>query len=79
MNNKTTLTFQQALIATIFITLLSGSLSIWLASQKALSAEQTRVFEISNTTWNMGTSAIFGLLGSKATQLFQSEEQEDDK
>ncbi len=77
MNNKITPAFQQVFCAVIFLTLLSGSSSVWLASQKHLSPEQTRVFETCNTTWNMGIGAIFGLLGSKATNLFQSGEEED--
>ena len=74
MNKKSTSYFQQVFFATIFLTLLSGSCSIWLSSQKILSTEQTRVFEICNTTWNMGIGAVFGLLGSRAAHSTQEKE-----
>jgi hypothetical protein len=35
--------------------------------------------ERSLLVWNMGIGAIFGLLGSKATDLFQSHEEEEQK
>ncbi len=42
-------------------------------------SQQNRVFETCNTTWNMGIGAIFGLLGSKATDLFQSDDEEEEE
>lgn len=80
MNNRITPTFQPVLFAVIFLTLLSGGASVWLASQKALSPEQTRVFQTCENTWNLGISVIFGLLCSKAaTSLLQSGEEKNEK
>lgn len=81
MNNvKLPPAFQQVFFTVVCFTLLSGGASLWLADKDNLSPQQTRVFETCNTTWNMGIGAIFGLLGSKATDLFQSaEDEEDDK
>lgn len=69
--------FQQVFFTVLFLTLLSGGTSFWMASQTNLSAQQNRIFENLTTTWQMGIGAIFGLLGSKATDLFESDE--DDK
>lgn len=77
MNSRITSSFQQIFFVVIFLTLLSGASSFWLASQKFLSPEQIRLFEIYNTTWNMGIGAIFGLLSSKATNLFQAKDKEE--
>ncbi|MBD1997770.1 hypothetical protein H6G00_14225 [Leptolyngbya sp. FACHB-541] len=73
---KITPEFQQVFFTVVCFTLLSGGASIWLSTKDNLSPQQTRVFENCNTTWNMGIGAIFGLLGSKATDLFQAEEDE---
>ncbi|NEQ83201.1 MAG: hypothetical protein F6K26_24210 [Moorea sp. SIO2I5] len=70
--------FQQVFLTVVCFTLLSGGTSLWLATQDKLSPEQTRIFETCNTTWNMGIGAIFGLLGSKATDLFESTEDDED-
>jgi hypothetical protein len=75
MNNQVKPAFQMVFSTVIFLTLLSGASSLWLAAQKNLSAEQARVFETCNTTWNMGIGAIFGLLGSKATNLTKSNDE----
>jgi hypothetical protein len=81
MNNiKLPPAFQQVFFTVVCFTLLSGGTSLWLAAKDNLSSQQTRVFETCNTTWNMGIGAIFGLLGSKATDLLQSkEDKENDK
>ena len=87
MNNnlKITPAFQQVFFTVVCFTLLSGGVSLWLAAIENPSPQQTRVFETCNTTWSMGIGAIFGLLGSKATDLFHSagdgqsaEDDEDD-
>jgi hypothetical protein len=75
MNNK----FQEIFLTVVCLTLLSGGGSFCLASKDNLSPQQNRVFESCNTTWNMGIGAIFGLLGSKATDLFQSDDEEEQK
>lgn len=67
--------FRLVFSTVIGFTLLSGATSIWLSTKDNLTPQQTRVFETCNTTWNMGIGAIFGLLGSKATHLFQSGEE----
>ncbi|GCL47876.1 hypothetical protein [Microcystis aeruginosa] len=69
--------FQQVFFTVVCFTFLSGTASIWLSSKADLSPQQTRVFETCTTTWNMGIGAIFGLLGSKATDLFRPQEEED--
>lgn len=71
-NVNVTPAFQQVFFTVVCLTLLSGATSFNLASQANLSREQARIFETCNTTWNMGVGAIFGLLGSKAADLFQS-------
>jgi hypothetical protein len=70
--------FQQVFFTVVCFTLLSSGGSLWLAGKGNLSPEQTRVFEIFNTTWNMGIGAIFGLLGSKATDLLDEDENSND-
>lgn len=80
MNNfKITSAFQQVFLTVVCFTLLSGGGSFWLATQDNLTPEQTRVFETCNTTWNMGIGAIFGLLGSKATDLLEDEEEDEEE
>jgi len=74
---KLTPAFQEIFLTVVCLTLLSGGASFWLAGKDNLSPQQNRVFETCNTTWNMGIGAIFGLLGSKATDLFQSEDEEE--
>jgi hypothetical protein len=68
-NTPITPTFRQVFFVAVCVTLLSGGASFWMASQKELSQEQSRVFEICNTTWSTGVGTIFGLLGSKASKL----------
>ena len=70
--------FQQVFFTVVCFTFLSGGTSLWLAAKNNLSPQQTRVFETCNTTWNMGIGAIFGLLGSKATELFESVEDDEE-
>jgi hypothetical protein len=77
--NKTTPAFRLVFSTVVGFTLLSGATSIWLSTEDHLTPQQTRVFETCNTTWNMGIGAIFGLLGSKATDLFQSDESNQDE
>lgn len=79
MKNNLNITpaFQQVFFTAVCFTLLSGGASFWLAAKDNLSPQQVRVFESCNTTWNMGIGAIFGLLGSKATDLFPSADDEN--
>jgi len=69
--------FQQVFFTVVCFTFLSGGTSFWLAGKDNLSAQQIRVFETCNTTWNMGIGAIFGVLGNKATDLFQPDDEEE--
>ncbi|HEY9599973.1 MAG TPA: hypothetical protein V6C85_00060 [Allocoleopsis sp.] len=71
--------FQQVFFTVVCFTLVSGGASIWLSTKDNLSPQQNRVFETCNTTWNMGIGAIFGLLGSKATDLFQPNDEEKEE
>ena len=59
--------------------MLSGNTSLWLASQPNLSEYQLKVLENSTATWQTGMGAIFGLLGSKATELLDAGEDENNK
>lgn len=68
--------FQQIFFTVLFLTLLSGATSVWLAGQKSLSQQQNRLFETTTMTWNMGVGVIFGLLGGKATALPPSKKSE---
>jgi hypothetical protein len=81
MNNlNITSTFKLVFSTVVGLTLLSGSTSVWLSFQEHLSPEQTRIFESCSTTWQMGTGAVFGLLGGKAADgLHQEEEEEEEK
>ena len=74
-NFKITPPFQLVFYTVLFLTLLSGGTSFWLACQDDLSPHQDRIFESSTATWQMGVGAIFGLLGGKAAGLFQTEEE----
>jgi hypothetical protein len=78
-NLKLTPAFQEIFLTVVALTLLSGSGSFWLATKDELSPQQNRVFETCNTTWNMGIGAIFGLLGSKATNILPSNDDEQEK
>jgi hypothetical protein len=77
-NLKLTPAFQEIFLTVVCLTLLSGGGSFWLAAKDNLSPQQNRVFETCNTTWNMGIGAIFGLLGSRATNLFPSNKGEEE-
>lgn len=75
MNNKNQVkinrVFQLVFSATLAITLLSGITSIFLASQQELTEPQQRILENYIATWQTGCGAIFGLLGSKGTDLLE--------
>lgn len=68
--------FKLVFSTVLSLTMLSGGTSLWLASEPKLSEYQVRVLENSTATWQTGVSAIFGLLGGKATDLLETEEQE---
>lgn len=75
MNNpKITSAFKLVFCTVVGLTIVSGGTALKLASQEQLSPQQTRVFETCSATWQMGVGAVFGLLGSKATDLFHLEE-----
>jgi hypothetical protein len=69
-----TRTFQEVLFTVLFLTLLSGGVSCWVAYQPSLSPQQNRIFENAMTTWQIGVGAIVGLLGGKATDLLQGDD-----
>ncbi|MBE9069712.1 hypothetical protein IQ260_23995 [Leptolyngbya cf. ectocarpi LEGE 11479] len=71
--------FKLVFFTVLLLTLLSGGTSLWLASQDNISSHQDRIFESSATTWQMGVGAIFGLLGSKATDLFQANDEDENE
>jgi hypothetical protein len=71
--------FLLVFVTTTSFTLLSGGCSVWLSGHDSLSSHQTRVFETCNTTWNMGIGAIFGLLGSKATEFLATTQDPEEK
>lgn len=75
-NLKLTSAFQQVFFTVVFLTLISGGSSVALSTQGQLSSHQDRIFESFTTTWQMGVGAIFGLLGSKATDLCEEDDDE---
>ncbi len=78
MNNpKITSTFKLVFGTVVGLTMLSGGTAFSLAAQEQLSPQQTRVFETCSATWQMGVGAVFGFLGSKATDLFHLEQEGD--
>jgi hypothetical protein len=76
-NSKITSTFKLVFGTVVGLTMLSGGTAFSLAAQEQLSPQQTRVFETCSATWQMGVGAVFGLLGSKATDLFHLEQEGD--
>jgi hypothetical protein len=76
-NSKITSTFKLVFGTVVGLTMLSGGTAFSLAAQEQLSPQQTRVFETCSATWQMGVGAVFGLLGSKATDLFYLEQEGD--
>ncbi|NEQ27335.1 MAG: hypothetical protein F6K28_51690 [Microcoleus sp. SIO2G3] len=77
MNNNSP-AFQQVLSIVACFTLLSGGASVWYSTKDPLSPQENRVFETSNTTWNLGIGAIVGLLGSKAIDKPPSDEDDEE-
>lgn len=75
---KITPAFSLVFSTVLFLTLLSGGTSLWLASKPELSPQQNRIFENTTSTWQLGIGAIFGLMGSKATDLLEDDEENDD-
>ncbi len=72
--NNTSPNFQQIFFTVVCLTLLSGGVSVWYSTKNPLTPGESRVFETSNTTWNLGIGAIVGLLGSKALDKPPSDE-----
>ncbi|HEY9881668.1 MAG TPA: hypothetical protein V6D29_24670 [Leptolyngbyaceae cyanobacterium] len=70
---KTTTAFRLVFFTTVSFTLLSGGTSLWLASKPELSPQQNRIFENTTTNWQLGIEAIFGLIGSKATDFSEDD------
>ncbi|EKU96565.1 hypothetical protein Lepto7375DRAFT_0029 [Leptolyngbya sp. PCC 7375] len=68
--------FQQVFFTVVILTLTSGATLIFFAQEKDPSPYQNRVFETCAATWQMGVGAIFGLLGGKAADLLQSENEQ---
>lgn len=60
------------------LTFASGGTSLWLASQPQLSDYQVRIMEDSSRTWHTGIGVLFGLLGSKANELLDSDKDDKD-
>ena len=69
---KTNKVFKLVFSATLAITVSCGGTSLWLASQEKLTEPQQRIIETCIATWQTGCGVIFGLLGSKATDLFDT-------
>lgn len=74
--NQVNTRFKLVFFTAVFLTLLSGGASLKLASQSHLSSHQDRIFEHVTSNWQMGVGAIFGLMGGKATDSFQTKEEE---
>lgn len=67
--------FEYVFATVVCITLLSGGMSFWISTEDQLSPQRERIFENCNRTWNMGVGAIFGILGTKAVQDDQDEDE----
>lgn len=72
-------TFLLVFSTVVSLTMLSGGTSLYLAAKTNLSEHQVRVLENSTATWLTGSGAIFGLLGSKLTDLLEAEEDNEEK
>jgi hypothetical protein len=70
--------FRLVFFTVLALTVASGTTSVWLAGQKNLSPHQIRVFENTANTWQTGIGVIFGLLGGKAADLFDEDEDSND-
>lgn len=62
--------------AVLFLTLLSGGLSFWLAAQTNLSDQQLTLFDRCTDICLTGFGSIFGLLSAKATDLLSPSSKE---
>lgn len=71
--------FTLVFFSVLSLTILSGGTSLWLASQRDLTEYQVRILENSTATWQTGVGAIFGLLGSKATDLLEANANDKDE
>lgn len=60
------------------LTTISGSTSLWLASQLDLSEHQVKILEDNQSNCDDGFKVIFGLLGAKAIELLESDGDEDE-
>ncbi len=78
-NNKASSVFLLVFYTVLFITILSGWTSLWLASKSDLSKYQLRNLEDSRATWQMGIGCIFSLLGSKSANILESEKDKEGK
>lgn len=79
MNNAKPLITWQIIFSTVLsLTLLSGITSFFLAAQPKLSDSQARILEDTRATWQMGIGCIFGLLGTGASNLLGSKEDDND-
>jgi hypothetical protein len=70
--------FRLVFFTVLALTAVSGATSVWLAGQKTLSPQQIRVFENTSNTWQTGIGVIFGLLGGKAADLLDEDEDSND-
>ena len=59
------LAFWWVLILTVWSGLLAGVIAF--AADDPLTSNQQAIFDLANTSWNMGFGAIIGLIGGKAT------------
>lgn len=62
--------------AALFLTLLSGGLSFWLAAQTGLSDQQLTLFDRCTKGCEAGIRSIFWLLSAKATDLLSPSSKE---
>jgi hypothetical protein len=60
-------TFNLVFFTVVGLTLLSGGTALWLAGQANPTEPQKGMLETTQSTWLMGTGAIFGLLGGRSS------------
>lgn len=77
MNNvKLSPAFRLIFSTVLVLTATSGGMSLWLASQPNLSEYQVKILEDNRSHCNDGIKVIFGLLGAKAIDLLESDNDE---
>lgn len=76
-NSNVTATFRLVFLTVTGITIFSGITCLILAAQPDLTPQQLRVFETAQMTWQTGSGALLGMLGGKASELLEENQDRD--